>query len=315
MARAKISIIGAGRVGATTALLAAARDLGDLVLVDLDESVTKGIALDLSHAMAAMDTDVSIVGTNDYSAVAGSHLVVITAGAPRKLGQTREELAEFNGRIVRDVARKVHSAAPDALQLIVTNPLDVMTWVALQATGLPREKVFGLSGALDTARMRSFAAQAAQLSVRDVDCMVVGSHGEDMIALPRFCQARGAPLARLLPKERVDAIAERTRRAGAEILALEKTSSAYYGPAAAIVSMAHAILHDEKRVIPSSVYLQGEYGIHGVCLGTPAVLGAKGVEKVLELELTQDEYVLLGKAADALRPLLGRLAPLVREGA
>jgi malate dehydrogenase len=290
--RRKITIVGAGRVGETTAHILAERGLGDLVLVDVVPNLAEGKALDLMQLRPIEGTDVTITGTTGYEATRGSEVVVVTSGMPRKPGESREDLLKKNIAIVRPVAEEVKRASPDAILIMVANPLDTMTWVAKSVTGWPRERVFGMAGVLDTARFRTFVAMELACSVKDVTAFVLGGHGDEMVPVVRYAAMGGIPLDKLLPKERIDAIVKRTRGAGGEIVKL-LGFSAYFSPAAAVADMVQAVLLDEKRVLPCSAFLQGEYGVRDLYLGVPVVLGAGGVEKVLEADLIPDEKAML----------------------
>ena len=290
--RKKITVVGAGRVGETTAHILAERALGDLVLVDVVPNLAEGKALDLMQLRPIEGTDVTITGTTAYEATRGSDVVVVTSGMPRKPGESREDLLKKNIATVRPVAEEVKKASPDAILVMVANPLDTMTWVAKTATGWPRERVFGMAGVLDTARLRSFIAMELGCSVRDVNAFVLGGHGDEMVPVVRYASVGGIPVERLLPREKIDAIVKRTRGAGGEIVKL-LGFSAYFSPAAAVADMVQAILRDEKRVLPCSAWLDGEYGVRDLCLGVPVMLGARGMEKVLEVDLAPDEKAML----------------------
>jgi malate dehydrogenase len=290
--RKKITIVGAGRVGETTAHILAERGLGDLVLVDVVENLAAGKALDLMELRPIEGIDVTVTGSTAYEATRGSDVVVVTSGMPRKPGESREDLLKKNIAIVRPVAEEVMKASPDAILIMVANPLDTMTWVAKAVTGWPRERVFGMAGVLDTARLRTFLAMEIGCSVKDVTAFVLGGHGDEMVPVVRYAAVGGIPVEKLLPKERIDAIVKRTRGAGGEIVKL-LGFSAYFSPAAAAADMVQAVLLDEKRVLPWSAYLQGEYGVRDLCLGVPVMLGARGVERVFEVELAADEKAML----------------------
>jgi len=290
--RRKITIVGVGRVGETTAHLLAKKALGDLVLVDVVPNLAAGKALDLMQARPLDGTDVTITGATGYEQTAGSDVVVVTSGVPRKPGESREDLLRKNIAIVRPVAEAVAKASPDAVLVVVANPLDTMTWVAKHATGWPRHRVFGMAGALDTARLRTFIAMELGCSVKDVTAFVLGGHGDEMVPLVRYASVGGVPIEKLLPKDRIDAIVKRTRGAGGEIVKL-LGFSAYFSPAAAVAEMVQAVLLGERRVLPCSTWLEGEYGCRDICLGVPVVLGEGGIERVLEVELTAEEQALL----------------------
>jgi malate dehydrogenase len=304
--RAKITVVGGGNVGATTAHWAAAAELGDVVLVDIPkvESKTKGKALDLAEAGPIVGFDARLVGTASYEDAAGSDVVVITAGVPRKPGMSRDDLVGINAGIVRAVAGEVKTHCPDAVLIVVSNPLDAMAHVAREVTGFPRERIVGMAGVLDTGRYRTFVAEAVGCSVEDVTALVLGGHGDTMVPLPRYTMCGGIPLAELLPAEKIAAIVQRTRDGGAEIVKLYGDGSAYYAPAAAIAQMIEAILRDKKRILPCAAWLEGEYGHKGIFLGVPCLLGARGVERVIELALTPEEKAALDKSAAAVRELV-----------
>jgi malate dehydrogenase len=291
--RKKITIVGAGRVGETTAHILADRALGDFVLVDIVPNLAEGKALDLMQLRPLAGADVSITGSTGFEATRGSDVVVVTSGMPRKPGESREDLLRKNIAIVKPVAEEIKRTSPDAILIMVANPLDTMTWVARNVTGWPRERVFGMAGVLDTARLRTFIAMELGCSVKDVNAFVLGGHGDEMVPVVRYASVGGIPVEKLLPKDRIDAIVKRTRgAAGGEIVKL-LGFSAYFSPAAAVADMVQAVLLDEKRVLPCSALLSGEYGVHDLYLGVPVMLGARGVEKVLEVELAPDEKAML----------------------
>ncbi|GBD29989.1 Malate dehydrogenase [bacterium HR32] len=305
--RAKITIVGAGTVGTAAAHWIASRELGDVVLTDIVEGLPQGKALDLQQAGPVAGFDVRVWGTNDYAETAGSDLVIITAGVPRKPGMTREELVGTNAGIVRSVMEQVVPRSPQAVFVVVTNPLDAMTYLAYRTSGLPRERVFGLSGALDSTRFRTFLALELGVSLRDVQAMVIGAHTDkDMVPLASLANVRGVPVRRLLSAERLEAVVARTRRAGAEITELMK-ASAFTAPGAALCAMAEAILRDQHHVVPCCVYLDGEYGERDVCIGVPVVLGARGVERIVEVPLAEDEERAFRASVVAVRELLTAL--------
>ncbi|MGE5676300.1 MAG: malate dehydrogenase [Mycobacterium leprae] len=305
MARSKISIIGSGFTGQGTAIFAAARDLGDIVLVDLPakENFAKGVALDLMEAMPVFGNDTHFSGTANYEDIAGSDIVVITAGLPRKPGMSREDLVNVNAGIVKDIAGKVATYAPNSTIIVLTNPVDSMTYVALKASGFPKNRVIGQSGVLDTARYRTFLANALGVSFQDITGCVLGGHGDEMVPLVRYTYAGGIPVEKLLPKETIDAIVNRTRKGGGEIVNLMGTSAGY-APGMSLVEMIEAILHDRKRIIPTIAYLEGEYGYNDICLGVMTVLGAGGIEKVMEIELTADEKAAIDKGANGIKEMV-----------
>ncbi len=303
--RHKITIVGAGNVGATAAHWAAGKELGDIVLVDVVEGVPQGKGLDLFEASPIERFDSRIVGTNGYDETAGSDVVIITAGLPRRPGMSRDDLLATNAGIVKGVTREIAARSPDAVLIVVSNPLDAMTYVAKQVSGFPKSRVVGMAGILDSARMRAFIAAELNVSVEDVMALVLGGHGDTMVPLPRYSTVAGIPLPALLPKAKIDAIVERTRKGGTEIVNLLKSGSAYYAPSAAAVEMAEAILRDKKRILPCAALLDGEYGVRGYFVGVPVKLGAGGVEQVIEIELTADERAALEKSVEAVKELVG----------
>ena len=305
--RPKVTIVGAGMVGHTTAHWLATEEIADLVLVDIIEKMPMGKALDLQQAGPIRDVDVSIVGSNGYEETAGSDVVVIIAGIARKPGMTREQLIDTNSGIVRSVVEQVVKHSPDAALIVVTNPLDAMTYLTYKVSGFPRERVIGESGALDSTRFRTFIAKEVGLSVEDVSGMVIGAHTDkDMVPLPRFAHVGGVPLGHLVAPDRIEAIVARTRRGGAEITEL-MGSSAFFAPGAAIAQMVEAIVRDKKRLIPSSVLLDGEYGERNVCIGVPVVLGGRGVERIIELPLNDEERAAFKASVAAVREHIGSL--------
>jgi malate dehydrogenase len=298
----KITVVGAGNVGATTAQRLAEKELArQVVLVDVIEGVPQGKALDLWESAPIEGYDTRLIGTNDYGPSEGSDIVVITAGIARKPGMSRDDLLNTNAGIVKQVAEHVKSSSPNAIVIVVSNPLDVMSWVAMKITGFPRERVLGMAGVLDTARYRSFLAESLDVSVRDIQAMVLGGHGDTMVPLLSYTSVSGIPITQLLDQGKLDAIISRTRGGGAEIVKYLKTGSAFYAPSAAVVQMCEAIAFDQKRVLPCAAWLQGEYGQSGIFLGVPCKLGRAGLEKILEVSLTDDERAALAKSADAVR--------------
>ncbi len=302
LGRPKIVIVGAGMVGSSAALKMAQKELGDIVLVDVVEFVAEGKALDMAESSPLDGFDVALVGkTNDYSVIKDSDVVVITAGVPRKPGMTRMDLLMTNANIVESICNNIRELAPNAIIIVVTNPLDVMTYIAWKVTGFPRERVMGQAGVLDSIRMRYFVAQELGVSVKDVQAMVLGSHGDQMVPLPRYTTVAGVPITELLPPETIERINDRTRKAGTEIVNLLKTGSAYYAPGAAVAEMVEAIVRDKKRLLPCSVLLQGEYGLTDVFIGVPVILGKGGVERIVELKLTDEELKVLYASAEEVR--------------
>ena len=303
MARPKVTIVGAGNVGGTLAQRLAEANCYDLVLVDVVEGLPQGKALDLAQSGPVCGYDTRIVGTNGYEESAGSAVVVITSGMPRKPGMSRDELVAINTGIVGGVVRDCVSRSPDAILLLVTNPLDAMVHVALRASGFPKSRALGMAGVLDSARLRAFIAMELRVSVTDVQAMVLGGHGDSMVPLPRYTTVAGRPLTECLTKERVEALVKRTREGGAEIVNLLKAGSAFYAPSASAAEMVEAILKDQKRVLPCATLCEGEYGLHGVVVGVPVRLGRAGVEAIVEYELTQGERSALAQSAAAVKEL------------
>jgi malate dehydrogenase len=295
--REKITVVGAGNVGGTTAQRLVEAGCYDVVLLDILEGVPQGKALDLSQACALVGSDARIEGTGDYKATAGSAVVIITSGVPRKPGMSREQLLETNAKIVKDVVQQAIAVSPEAILLVVTNPLDVMTYVAYKVSRFPRERVLGMAGALDAARFRAFIAAELKVSSENVQTMVLGGHGDSMVPLIRYTTIAGVPLSAWLPEERIEALVKRTREGGAEIVGLLKTGSAYYAPSASIVSMVDAILQDSKKIVPCAAMCQGEYGLNGVYIGVPVKLGRQGVEEIVRLKLSAEEQEALTKSA------------------
>jgi len=304
---AKVTIIGSGQTGATTAHWLAERELADLVLVDIVEGMPQGKALDLTEALPIIGSDVEVIGTNNYEDTAGSDIVVITAGLPRKPGMSRDDLLEANTNIIRAAVEQSLEASPDAILIILTNPLDVMSHAAMMIGGLPRERVIGQAGILDSARMRAFVAMELGISVQNIHCYVLGGHGDSMVPLTRHSNVAGVPLNVILSPERLDAIVQRTRKGGGEIVGLLKTGSAFYAPSAALAQMVEAILADRHLVVPASVYLDGEYGQAGIFFGVPAQLGAGGLEKVIEYDLNDQEQAALEASAEHVQETIKEL--------
>lgn len=304
--RNKITIVGSGNVGATAAHWAAAKELGDIVLVDIVEGVPQGKGLDLLEAMPVEGSDVKITGTNSYEETKDSDVVIITAGIPRKPGMSRDDLIATNTSIVKSVTEQVVKYSPNAFIIVVSNPLDAMTYVAYKVSGFPRNRVLGMAGVLDTARFRTFIAQELDVSVEDVVAFVLGGHGDTMVPLVRYCSVGGIPLTKLIPKDRLDAIVQRTRDGGAEIVNFLKTGSAFYAPSSAVVAMAEAILKDKKRIMPVAVMLEGEFGQNNCVVGVPVKLGGSGVEKIYELEFSDEEKAMFVKSVDAVKELISK---------
>ena len=307
MARHKVTVVGAGNVGATTAQRILEAGIADVVLVDIVEGLPQGKGLDLAEAAPVVGHDAHIVGTNDYADTAGSDIVVVTSGLARQPGMSRDDLLAKNAGIVRSVVEQAVKHSPDCILIIVTNPLDAMCHVALVASGFPRERVIGMAGVLDSARFRTFIAQELGVSVQDTHAFVLGGHGDTMVPLPRYSTVAGIPITELLSPERVQALVDRTANGGAEVVALLKTGSAYYAPAASTFEMVEAILLDRKRVLPCAVHLQGEYGVDGLFVGVPVVLGAGGLERVIEITLSDAEQAAFDKSAASVRELTTKL--------
>lgn len=301
--RKKVSIVGAGNTGATCAHWIAAKELADIVLVDVVEGIPQGKALDLLESMPVEKHDVHILGSNDYAATANSDIVVITAGIPRKPGMSRDDLLQTNYKIMSDVVSKVVAASPEAILIVSSNPLDVMVQTAFKQSKFNRERVIGMAGVLDSARFRTFIAEELKVSVENVSAFVLGGHGDTMVPMPRYSTAYGVPITELLDKATIDRLVQRTRDGGAEIVKYLKAGSAYYAPGAATTEMVEAILKDKKKVLPCSAYLEGEYGIHGLCVGVLCKLGARGLEEIIELKLMPEEQAGLQKSADAVKEL------------
>ncbi|MEK4065875.1 malate dehydrogenase [Peribacillus sp. FSL R5-0717] len=304
--RKKITVVGAGFTGATAAFLAAQKELGDIVLVDIPqaENPTKGKALDMAEAGPVLGFDANIIGTSDYAETADSDVVIITAGIARKPGMSRDDLVQTNQKVMKSVTKEVVKYSPNTTIIVLTNPVDAMTYTVYKESGFPKERVIGQSGVLDTARFRTFVAQELNLSVKDVTGFVLGGHGDDMVPLVRYSYAGGIPLEKLIPQDRLEAIVARTRTGGGEIVNLLGNGSAYYAPAASLVEMAEAILKDQRRVLPSIAFLEGEYGFEGIYLGVPTVLGANGIEQIIELDLTEGEKAALSKSVESVKAVM-----------
>jgi malate dehydrogenase len=295
----KVSIVGAGMTGSTTAHWLAEREIADLVLVDIVEGMPQGKALDMLQAMPVIGKDVTIVGTNDYEATAGSDIVVITAGLPRKPGMSRDDLLAINAGIVQTATEESLKHSPEAIIVLLTNPLDAMAYVAMKVGDLPPHRVVGQAGILDSARMRAFVAMELNVSVQNINCYVLGGHGDDMVPLTRHSNVAGVPLHKTMAPDRLEAIVQRTRKGGGEIVGLLKTGSAFYAPSAAIAQMVEAILKDKHQIVPGSAYMQGEYGLEGIFFGVPVQLGRSGVEKIVEYELNEAERAALKASAES----------------
>lgn len=308
MKRNKITIVGSGNVGATCAHWAAAKELGDIVLIDVAEGIPQGKALDLMEAAPVEGYDSIIIGTNDYADTADSDIVIITAGIARKPGMSRDDLLNTNASIVREVTKQIVKYSPNCYILVVTNPVDVSAYIAYKASGFGSNRVFGLSGVLDSARFRTFIARELNISFEDVTTFVLGGHGDDMVPLVKYTYAGGIPVEKLISAEKLEAMVERARKGGAEIVNYLKTGSAYYAPSASTIQMAECILKDKKRILPVSAYLQGEYGESDVFAGVPAIIGGNGVEKVIEIDLNEEEMAALKKSIDSVRGNIAKLS-------
>jgi malate dehydrogenase len=307
--RSKVTVVGAGMVGATTAQYLAAKNIADVVLVDIVEDMPQGKALDLAQAGPVVGYDIQVAGANGYEATAGSDVVVITSGSPRKPGMSRDDLLRINKNIVQSVTKEAVKHSPDAVVIVVTNPLDAMCHAALEESGFPSERVIGQAGILDSARFRAFIAMELDVSPKDVNAFVLGGHGDTMVPLPRYSTVAGIPITRWISAERIEEIVDRTRDGGGEIVRLLGTS-AYYAPAASAVEMVEAVLLDQNRILPCSTFLTGEYGIDNLYVGVPIKIGAGGVKEIIEIELTDEESAALNKSADAVRELVDAMANL-----
>jgi len=303
MERKKITIVGAGRVGSTTAFLCFTRELGDVVLWNRTSKTAKGIALDIMESGPLFNTDSRIIGTNDYKKTKNSDVIIITAGAQRGKGMTREDLLELNGKIVKDVVKKVTRYSKNAILIVVSNPLDFMVHIAKEVSGFKKNKVIGMAGILDTSRFKSFIAKQLKVSVKDVHTLVLGSHGDSMVPLSDYTSVRGVPLSKLMRKSKINELIKRTKNAGAEIINLEG-SSAFYSTGAAVTEMVEAIVKDKKRVLPCAAYLNGEYGVKGVFMGVPVKIGANGIEKIIDVKLSEQERKIFMKSANHVKSLI-----------
>jgi malate dehydrogenase len=315
VSRPRVTVIGAGNVGATTAQRIGETGHADVVLVDIVEGLPQGKALDLAEAAPVVGHDARITGTNDYAETAGSDVIVVTSGLARQPGMSRDDLMAKNAGIVRSVVQQSVAHSPDAILIIVTNPLDAMCHVALEASGFPRERVIGMAGVLDSARFRTFIAQELGVSVSSTEAFVLGGHGDTMVPLPRYSTVGGVPITELLSAERIEQLVDRTRNGGAEIVALLKTGSAYYAPAASTAQMVDAILGDRQMILPCAAYLEGESGVDGLFVGVPVRLGRRGIEQVVEIELTADERAAFDRSAGAVRELVDRMAEMAAAAA
>jgi malate dehydrogenase len=305
--RTKIALIGAGQIGGTLALLCGLRRLGDVVLFDIVEGMPQGKALDLSHLAPVFGCDFSVKGTNNIADIVDAQVCVVTSGLPRKPGMSRDDLVKTNAAIIKDVAKGIKTYAPHALVIVVTNPLDAMAYLMQRETGFPAERVLGMAGVLDTARYQAFLAEALGVSVQSVSAFVLGGHGDDMVPVRSYTTCNGVPVGKLLPSATLDAIEKRVRGAGGEVVALLKTGSAFYSPAASAIEMVEAYLFDQKRVLAAAVHCRGQYGVKDIYLGVPIVMGARGVEKIVEIELSEAERGALHESAARVKELIGLL--------
>ena len=304
MSRPKISIIGAGNVGATTAHWIASKELGDVVLLDIVEGMPQGKSLDLLESAPVEGFDVDVKGTNNYEDTKNSDIVVVTSGVPRKPGMSRDDLISINTKIVKEVTQNVVTYSPNSILIVVTNPLDAMVFVASKVSNFPKHRVMGMAGILDSTRFRTFIAKELDVSVEDVDAIVLGGHGDTMVPLPRYSTVNGVPITELMPQERINVLVERTRKGGEEIVNLLKTGSAYYAPGAAVAEMVEAILKDKKRILPCAAYCSSEYDVNGYFVGVPIKLGRKGVEKIIELKLSEEEKEAFRKSVEHVKNLV-----------
>ena len=305
----KITVVGAGNVGATAAQRLAEKELAEeIVLLDVVEGIPQGKGLDMWETAPVEGFDSRVIGTNDYGPAAGSGIFIVTAGIARKPGMTRDDLLKTNAGIVKSVSEEIKKCAPEAIVIVVSNPLDVMAWVAKEVTGFPRERVIGMAGVLDTARYRSFLAEAVDVSVEDIQAMVLGGHGDTMVPLVSYTTVSGIPITQLIDRKKLDDIVERTRKGGAEIVAHLKTGSAYYAPSAAAVQMAESIVKNKRRILPCAAWLEGEYGLEGMYLGVPCKLGSSGLEAIIEVELNSKEQIALNKSAEHVRETMSAVS-------
>ena len=311
--RKKITVVGAGQVGSTVAQLTAYKNLGDVVIIDIIEGVPQGKALDLQESSCLQVFDSLVTGTNDYKETANSDVVVITAGLPRKPGMSREDLLATNAKIVQSVTEKIMEHSSDPIIIVVSNPLDAMVYMAKQTSNLPKNKIIGMAGVLDSARLRTFVSLELGCSLVDVDAMVLGGHGDSMVPLPRYTSVSGISITELMTKEQIDRVVERTRKGGAEIVSLLKTGSAFYAPGSSVVKMIEAILQDKRRILPCTAYLEGEYGWSGIFFGVPVMMGINGIEKIIELKMTDEEKVALNKSAQDVKKTCDAIDTILAE--
>ena len=313
-ARKKITVVGAGQVGSTVAQLTAYKNLGDVVLIDIVEGIPQGKALDLQESSCLQVFDSLVTGTNDYKDTANSDIVVITAGLPRKPGMSREDLLATNAKIVQSVTEQVMEHSRDPIVIVVSNPLDAMVYMAKKTSNLPKNKIIGMAGVLDSARLRTFVSLELGCSLVDVDAMVLGGHGDSMVPLPRYTSVSGISITELMTQEQIDRVVERTRKGGAEIVALLKTGSAFYAPGASVVKMIEAILQDKRRILPCTAYLEGEYGWSGIFFGVPVMMGIHGIEKVIELKMTDEEQTALDESARDVKKTCDEIDAILKNG-
>ena len=313
-ARKKITVVGAGQVGSTVAQLTAYKNLGDLVIIDIVEGIPQGKALDLQESSCLQVFDSLVTGTNDYKDTANSDIVVITAGLPRKPGMSREDLLATNAKIVQSVTEQVMEHSRDPIVIVVSNPLDAMVYMAKKTSNLPKNKIIGMAGVLDSARLRTFVSLELGCSLVDVDAMVLGGHGDSMVPLPRYTSVSGISITELMTQEQIDRVVERTRKGGAEIVALLKTGSAFYAPGASVVKMIEAILQDKRRILPCTAYLEGEYGWSGIFFGVPVMMGIHGIEKVIELKMTDEEQAALDESARDVKKTCDEIDAILKNG-
>jgi malate dehydrogenase len=312
-ARKKITVVGAGQVGSTVAQLTAYKNLGDVVIIDIVEGVPQGKALDLQESSCLQDFDSLVTGTNDYKDTANSDIVVITAGLPRKPGMSREDLLATNAKIVQSVTEKIMEHSPDPIVIVVSNPLDAMVYMAKKTSNLPKNKIIGMAGVLDSARLRTFVSLELGCSLVDVDAMVLGGHGDSMVPLPRYTSVSGISITELMTPEQIERVVKRTRTGGAEIVSLLKTGSAFYAPGASVVKMIEAILQDKRRILPCTAYLEGEYGWSGIFFGVPVMMGIHGIEKIIELNMTDEEQAALNNSAEEVKKTCSEIDEILKN--
>jgi len=313
-ARKKITVVGAGQVGSTVAQLTAYKNLGDVVIIDIVEGVPQGKALDLQESSCLQVFDSVVTGTNDYKDTANSDIVVITAGLPRKPGMSREDLLATNAKIVQSVTENIMEHSPDPIVIVVSNPLDAMVYMAKKTSNLPKNKIIGMAGVLDSARLRTFVSLELGCSLVDVDAMVLGGHGDSMVPLPRYTSVSGISITELMTPEQIERVVKRTRAGGAEIVSLLKTGSAFYAPGASVVKMIEAILQDKRRILPCTAYLEGEYGWSGIFFGVPVMMGIHGIEKIIELNMTDEEQAALNNSAEEVKKTCSEIDEILKNG-